>query len=48
METFLYRISKNTSEKKTCLGESVNKGKIVTKIYFQIMLNEALESCKKS
>ena len=29
------------------LSESVKKGKFVTKIFFQIMLNEALKSCRK-
>ena len=27
-------------------GESVKKVKFITKIFFQIMLNEALKSCK--
>ena len=29
------------------LGELVEKGKFVTKIFFQIMLNEIKKSCKK-
>ena len=29
------------------LGESVKKGNFATNIFFQIMLNEALKSCKK-
>ena len=29
------------------LGELVEKGKFVTKIFFQIMLNEVKKSCKK-
>ena len=28
------------------LGESVKKGKILTKIFFQIMFNKVLKSCK--
>ena len=31
----------------TFLGESVKKGKFIMKIFFQMMLNEVLKSCKK-
>ena len=29
------------------MGESVKKGKFMTEIFFQKMLNEVLKSCKK-